>query len=92
MVDRSGRQASPKTHEGLLCGTAATDLSLLALCLQAQGYCGHPMKYKGMLDVLQQAVRKEGVRGLYKVLSHHPSCLETRCHENPAWRAVCRNP
>lgn len=37
------------------------------MAAQAQGYCGRPMKYKGMMDVLRQAVQKEGVRGLYKV-------------------------
>lgn len=42
---------------------------------QAQGYCGRPMKYKGMWDVLSQAVEKEGVRGLYKVSSFpFPMC------------------
>ena len=39
---------------------------LALVLLQAQGYCGRPMKYGGMWDVLQQTVRKEGVRGLYK--------------------------
>ena len=27
--------------------------------LQAQGYCNNPLKYKGMVDVWQQAMRKE---------------------------------
>ena len=40
--------------------------------LQAQGYCGRPMKYVGMWDVLQQTVRKEGVRGLYKAKALPP--------------------
>ena len=35
--------------------------------VQAQGWCGGGMKYKGMWDVLAQAVEKEGVKGLYKV-------------------------
>lgn len=36
-------------------------------CAQAQGYCGRPVKYTGMVDVMQKAFRREGVRGLYKV-------------------------
>lgn len=27
--------------------------------MQAQGYCNNPLKYKGMVDVWQQAIRKE---------------------------------
>ncbi|EIE25738.1 mitochondrial substrate carrier [Coccomyxa subellipsoidea C-169] len=41
-------------------------LALTRTRLQAQGYCGRPHKYTGMMDVLTQAVQKEGVRGLYK--------------------------
>ncbi len=39
--------------------------------MQAQGWCGGGMKYKGMWDVLAQAVEKEGVKGLYKVSLLH---------------------
>ena len=35
---------------------------------QAQGWCGSPVMYKGMWDVLAKAVEKEGVKGLYKVV------------------------
>ena len=34
---------------------------------QAQGYCGQPVKYHGMVDVLTKTVANEGFRGLYKV-------------------------
>jgi hypothetical protein len=37
------------------------------LALQAQGVGGRPIKYSGMTDVFAQTIRKEGVRGLYKV-------------------------
>lgn len=39
---------------------------MLRTLLQAQGYCGRPVKYTGMMDVLQKAVQREGMRGLYK--------------------------
>jgi hypothetical protein len=51
--------------------------------VQAQGYCGRPMKYKGMWDVLQQTVRKEGVRGLYKARASSldwPPCFWAPMH------------
>lgn len=41
-------------------------LALIRTRLQAQGTPGMPVKYRGMLDVLRQTVRREGVRGLYK--------------------------
>ena len=40
------------------------------LVMQAQGYDGRPVKYSGMIDVLQKAFRHEGIRGLYKVSGH----------------------
>ena len=50
---QSGRQAaSDHVHVGWV---------------QAQGYCGRPVKYTGMMDVLTKTVANEGFRGLYKV-------------------------
>jgi len=34
--------------------------------VQAQGYCGRPVKYTDMVDVLVKTVANEGFRGLYK--------------------------
>lgn len=45
---------------------ASYPLALVRTRLQAQGYCGRPVKYTGMMDVLQKAVQREGMRGLYK--------------------------
>lgn len=45
---------------------ASYPLALVRTRLQAQGYCNNPIKYKGMVDVWQQAIRKEGIAGLYK--------------------------
>ena len=42
-------------------------------CVQAQGYCGRPVKYTGMMDVLTKTVANEGFRGLYKVWC--PACV-----------------
>lgn len=41
-------------------------LALTRTRLQAQGVGGKPVRYSGMVDVLRQTVRNEGVRGLYK--------------------------
>ena len=47
--------------------------------VQAQGWCGSPVQYKGMWDVLAKAVEREGVKGLYKVLPSsrmpHEMCI-----------------
>ena len=47
----------------------------IARLLQAQGYDGRPVKYHGMVDVLQKAFRHEGVRGLYKVGGNCPGLV-----------------
>ena len=42
-------------------------LALIRTRLQAQGgHGGLPIKYNGMMDVVQQTVRREGIGGLYK--------------------------
>lgn len=42
-------------------------LALIRTRLQAQGgHGGMPVKYSGMMDVVQQTVRREGIGGLYK--------------------------
>ena len=41
-------------------------LMAICVCRQAQGYCGRPIKYNGMMDVMQKAWAREGLRGLYK--------------------------
>ncbi|KAK9789970.1 hypothetical protein WJX73_009825 [Symbiochloris irregularis] len=45
---------------------ASYPLALVRTRLQAQGYCGRPMKYTGMMDVMQKAWAREGLKGLYK--------------------------
>ncbi|KAJ9523434.1 hypothetical protein QJQ45_005343 [Haematococcus lacustris] len=43
-------------------------LALIRTRLQAQGGAGKPVKYSGMMDVVQKTLAKEGVQGLYKGL------------------------
>ena len=43
-------------------------LALVRTRLQAQGVGGAPLKYHGMVDVIQKTIRVEGLRGLYKGL------------------------
>jgi len=45
---------------------ASYPLALVRTRMQAQGYGTKPLKYSGMVDVWQQAIKKEGVVGLYK--------------------------
>ncbi|CAL5218925.1 g671 [Coccomyxa viridis] len=45
---------------------ASYPLALVRTRMQAQGWGGSPVMYKGMWDVLAKAVEKEGVKGLYK--------------------------
>lgn len=45
---------------------ASYPLALVRTRMQAQGWSGKTLKYKGMWDVLAKAVEKEGVKGLYK--------------------------
>lgn len=45
---------------------ASYPLALTRTRLQAQGVGGRPLKYVGMVDVLQKTYRLEGFRGLYK--------------------------
>lgn len=43
--------------------------------MQAQGYCNNPLKYTGMVDVWQQAIRKEvGFLGFFDI---HNDCILT---------------
>jgi solute carrier family 25 phosphate transporter 23/24/25/41 len=44
----------------------AYPLALTRTRLQAQGMCGAPARYSGMVDVLTQTYRREGLRGWYK--------------------------
>jgi len=48
--------------------TMGPAINLLRTRLQASGSSGHPQVYKGFVDVLQQTLKNEGPRGLYKGL------------------------
>ena len=72
---------------GMVSSTIAQFVSYpLALCrtrLQAQGRGGVPMKYTGAVDVLRQALAREGVRGLYKGLA--PNVLKVAPAAGISW-------
>ena len=60
-----------------------TAINLLRTRLQASGSSGHPQKYTGFVDVLQQTLKKEGPRGLYKGLL--PSILKVGPAVGVSW-------
>ena len=72
LVEASGGRPPPAAilAAGMVSSSIAQAFSYpLALCrtrLQAQGRGGVPLKYSSALDVLRQALAREGVRGLYK--------------------------
>jgi solute carrier family 25 (mitochondrial phosphate transporter), member 23/24/25/41 len=54
---------------GALGASMVYPLNLLRTRLQSQGTVLHPRTYTGIMDVLQQTIRGEGVRGLFKGLA-----------------------
>lgn len=72
LVESSGGRPPPAAilAAGMVSSSIAQFVSYpLALCrtrLQAQGRGGAPLKYSSALDVLRQALAREGFRGLYK--------------------------
>lgn len=58
-------------------------INLLRTRLQAAGSSGHPHMYNGFMDVLQQTLRNEGWRGLYKGLL--PSILKVGPAVGVSW-------
>jgi solute carrier family 25 phosphate transporter 23/24/25/41 len=63
--------------------TLTPAINLLRTRLQASGSSGHPQKYTGFVDVLQQTLKKEGPRGLYKGLL--PSILKVGPAVGVSW-------
>jgi solute carrier family 25 phosphate transporter 23/24/25/41 len=53
---------------GSFSASAVYPLNLIRARLQMQGTVLHPSTYTGVVDVFQQTVRNEGVRGLFKGL------------------------
>lgn len=58
-------------------------INLVRTRLQASGSTGHPQRYSGFMDVLQQTLRNEGWRGLYKGLL--PSILKVGPAVGVSW-------
>ena len=54
---------------GAIGASAVYPLNLLRTRLQSQGTASHPRTYTGIIDVTQQTIRGEGVRGLFKGLT-----------------------
>ena len=54
---------------GALGASMVYPLNVLRTRLQSQGTVMHPRTYKGVIDVFQQTVKGEGVRGLFKGLT-----------------------
>ncbi|KAF2731197.1 mitochondrial carrier [Polyplosphaeria fusca] len=54
---------------GAIGASAVYPLNLLRTRLQSQGTVLHPRTYTGILDVTQQTIKGEGVRGLFKGLT-----------------------
>jgi len=73
---------------GALGASIVYPLNVLRTRLQTQGTAMHPPTYTGIVDVAQQTLRNEGVRGLYKGLT--PNLLKVApalsitwvCYEN----------
>lgn len=53
---------------GSVGATSVYPLNLVRTRLQASGSSGHPQRYTGFLDVVQQTYRRDGWRGFYRGL------------------------
>lgn len=68
---------------GSIGATSVYPINLLRTRLQASGSSGHPTQYTGFMDVLQQTLKNEGWRGLYKGLL--PSILKVGPAVGVSW-------
>ncbi|KAJ9523579.1 hypothetical protein QJQ45_007255 [Haematococcus lacustris] len=77
LFERAEAEGRPPPHFTLLVAGMVSSsiaqvvsypLALIRTRLQAQGGAGKPVKYSGMMDVVQKTLAKEGVQGLYKGL------------------------
>ena len=73
---RSTGKEEPGVLALLLCGsvsgsigaTSVYPLNLVRTRLQASGSPGHPQRYTGIMDVVQQTYTRDGWRGFYRGL------------------------
>ena len=96
---RSSGKEEPGVLALLMCGsisgsigaTSVYPLNLVRTRLQASGSPGHPQKYTGIMDVVQQTYTRDGWRGFYRglvptlakvrgVLRTHDCSADLRCH------------
>lgn len=91
---RSSGKEEPGVLALLLCGsvsgsigaTSVYPLNLVRTRLQASGSPGHPQRYTGIMDVVQQTYIRDGWRGFYRGLM--PTLAKVRvsgvAHDRPA--------
>lgn len=58
--------------------TSVYPLNLVRTRLQASGSTGHPQRYTGVWDVVQQTYSRDGWRGFYRGLA--PTLAKVRAH------------
>ena len=64
---------------GSVGATTVYPLNLVRTRLQASGSTGHPQRYTGVFDVMQQTYRRDGWRGFYRGLA--PTLAKVRTME-----------